>query len=89
MAVLAAAWRRSVYGALFFFVLSSVLSWHFLDGGDALTLSYSAVAIAFWLSFFLIARRVQHPSREWRSFVTFAPLLLYGVTVLVWIWIWS
>jgi hypothetical protein len=52
MRVLSASWRKSVYGALFFFVLSSILSWHFLDGREHLTISYGVVAVAFWISTF-------------------------------------
>ncbi len=88
MHVLAESWRKSVYGALFFFVLASILSWHFLDGGEHLTISYWIAGVGFWTSMFLVARRVRKPSRDLRSLVTVAPLLLFGA-VSLWHYIWS
>ncbi len=90
MRILAASWRKSVYGALFFFVFSSLLSYHFLDGGEYLIASYWLVGVAFWALMFPVARRVRHPSRDFRALVTVAPLLLFAATVLVWVlFIWS
>jgi hypothetical protein len=90
MRVLAESWRKTVYGALFFFLLSSILSCYFLGGGEPLIVSYWIVAVGFWISLFLVARRIRQPSRDLRSLVTVAPLLLFG-TVFLWfiVIVWS
>jgi hypothetical protein len=67
-----------------------LLSGHFAEGnGVTLPLTYLAASAVFWLALFAFALKHPLTSAAARTLVSLGPVLLFGMTVFVWIFLWS
>jgi hypothetical protein len=89
MLSLSSSWRLPCRIALVFWLVCTLSAGAFLGGGEVIPLTCVLVSLVFWLSVFVLALRHPSVSLLIQALVSIGPLLLFGATVFLWIFVWS